>query len=197
MANYKITSIRVEIGPGVFITAEISSPEDAKQVLEDLKKYNLIVEDEQTRARLSHKHQQVSPAPPDDDSPEARLAGRASIPIATLRAAKILAFKEGTPQLFRPGMFASVSDATLSLLYAAEIGLKKSSIAYEDFKALFEAQNIKSGSSLPLLLSNLHNGGYIDKKAYATDRTIRLTAKGEKKAEEVLKSLCGKKQAAS
>jgi hypothetical protein len=193
MPSYKITSIRVEIRPGVFITAEVSNVEDVKHVLEDLKKVDLLAEDETARARRSQKHQPSPPASTEDDSPEARLAGRASIPVATLHAAKILAFKDGVPQLFRPGMFASVSDATLSLMYAAEIGLKKSSIAYEDFKALYEAQNIKSGSPLPMLLSNLHNGGYIDKKAYSTDRTVRLTAKGEKKAEEVLKSLCGQK----
>jgi Mn-dependent DtxR family transcriptional regulator len=42
-----------------------------------------------------------------------------------------------------------------------------------------------------MLLSNLKNSNYIDKKAYSTDRTLTLTAKGEKKAIEVLKSLIG------
>jgi len=194
MPSYKITSIRVEIRPGVFITAEASGPEDVKHFLDDLKKQGLLVDEGPLVDRPPTRHQSTPPASKDEESPEARLASRASIPIAALRTAKILAFKDGTPQLFRPGMFGSVSDATLSLMYAAEIGLKKSSITYDDFKVLFEAQNIKSGSPLPMLLSNLHNGGYIDKKAYSSDRTVRLTAKGEKKAEEVLKSLCGQKQ---
>jgi Mn-dependent DtxR family transcriptional regulator len=42
-----------------------------------------------------------------------------------------------------------------------------------------------------MLLTNLRNAGYVDKKAYAVDRTVRLTAKGATKAEEVIQGLCG------
>jgi hypothetical protein len=62
-------------------------------------------------------------------------------------------------------------------------------MAYDDFKDLYDAQNIKSGSSLPVLLTNLRNAGYIDKKTYSADQTIRLTAKGSNKAEDVIKAL--------
>ena len=36
MANYKITAVTVEVRPGVTLTAEIASPADLKQLLEDL-----------------------------------------------------------------------------------------------------------------------------------------------------------------
>ncbi len=42
-----------------------------------------------------------------------------------------------------------------------------------------------------MLLTNLRNVGYIDKKAYGADRTERLTAKGANKAEAVIKTICG------
>lgn len=196
MPSYKITEVRVEVRPGLFITAEASGPADVKLLLEDLQNQGLFVEPAPSPgAGKPPLRQPPAPEPNHhEEAPEARLATRASIPLAILRSAKILAYKDGNPQLLRPSIFGSVSDATLSLLYATEVGLKKSSVAYDDFKALFEAQNIKSGTPLPMLLSNLHKAGYIDKKAYSTDRTVRLTAKGERKAEEVVKSLCGIKQ---
>ena len=95
------------------------------------------------------------PERPADESPIARIETRASLASGKLASAKVLAFKDGNPQLLRPGAFASVSDATLSLLYAVEIGLKKPSIPYDDFKDLYDAQNIKSGSALAMLLTNL------------------------------------------
>jgi hypothetical protein len=97
------------------------------------------------------------------------------------------------PQLLRPSTFPSVSDATLALIYALEVGVRNTNIAYEDFKAVFDAQNIKTGTPLPMLLSNLKNSGYVDRAAYGSNRTVRLTAKGEKKAEEVLRIACGSK----
>ena len=72
-----------------------------------------------------------------------------------------------------------------------EIGLKRSAVSFDDFEDLHDAQNIKSGTPLPMLMTNLRNAGYIDKKAYATDRTVRLTAKGAAKAEQVITALCG------
>lgn len=89
----------------------------------------------------------------------------------------------------KPTLFNAVSDAALVLLFSVEAGLKRSSIEYEAFKGLYESQNIKSGSSLPMLLNNLKNANYIDKKTYDSDRTVRLTAKGEKRAINVLKEV--------
>ena len=36
-------------------------------------------------------------------------------------------------------------------------------------------------------LTDLRNSGYLDKRVYSVGRELRLTAKGEKKAVEVLK----------
>lgn len=188
MASYKITGVTVEVKPGVTLTAEVSSPAELKQLLEDLREEGFA-----SATVTEGKGAPLRPQPerPVDESPIARIETRASLASGKLASAKVLAFKDGNPQLLRPGAFASVSDTTLSLLYAVEIGLKKPSIPYDDFKDLYDAQNIKSGSALPMLLTNLRNAGYIDKKAYTADRTLRLTAKGATKAEEVIKGLCG------
>ncbi len=188
MVSYKITTVMVEVKPGVTMTVELSSLADLKQLLADLEKEGFAkatVIDRKTEPR-------PAPQPPDTgETPINRMETRISLPPGKLAAAKLIAFKDGVPQLLRPNGFESVSDAALSLLYAAEIGMKKSSMAYDDFKDLYDAQNIKSGSSLPMLLTNLRIAGYIDKKLYGTDRTIRLTAKGEAKAQQVIKVLCG------
>jgi len=186
MANYKISSVSIEIRPGVVLTAEISSPADLNELLNDLEKEGLKIAPPQQRERQDQNRDERNIL---QDNPIGRIETRASLSQGKLAAAKLLAFKDGNPQLLRPSAFSSVSDATLCLLYAVEIGLEKSSIAYDDFKDLYDSQNIKSGSALPLQLSNLRIAGYIDKKAYTTDRTIRLTAKGATKAEEVIKSL--------
>ncbi len=188
MANYKITGVTVEVKPGVVLTAEVSSPAELKQLLDDLHEegFGSATPADKSRRTVS-PHSEL----PIEESPIVRIETRASLASGKLASAKVLAFKDGNPQLLRPGAFASVSDATLFLLYAVEIGLKKPSMPYDDFKDLYDAQNIKSGSALPMLLTNLRNAGYIDKKAYAADRTIRLTAKGAAKAEEVIKGLCG------
>jgi len=188
MASYKITAVTVEVRPGVVLTVEISSLADLKQLLADIHEDGLarIPPADKTR-RTDSGH----PAPLVDESPISRIETRASLGSGKLTAAKVLAFKDGNPQLLRPAALSSISDATLFLLYAVEIGSKKPSIAYDDFKDLYDAQNIKSGTSLPMLLTNLRNAGYVDKKAYAADRTVRLTAKGATKAEEVIQGLCG------
>jgi len=42
-----------------------------------------------------------------------------------------------------------------------------------------------------MILNNLKNAGYVDKKAYEENRILLLTAKGERKGIEVVKSACG------
>lgn len=187
MANYKITGVTVEVRPGVMLRAEISSTAELRLLLDDLQREGFggtTSPDDSRRPGVN------PPKEPVDESPISRIETRASLPSGKLASARVLAFKDENLQLLRPGAFASVSDATLSLLYAVEIGLKKPSIPYDDFKDLYDAQNIKSGSALPMLLTNLRNAGYVNKKAYAAERMISLTAKGVTKAEEVIKSLC-------
>ena len=188
MSSYKISKVTVKVKPGVTLTAEVSNAADVKQLLKDLQEEGFARPMETPRRK-----EMPAPMPelPGDESPLNRIETRASLAPSKLSSAKVLAFKDSSPQLLRPGAFDSVSDATLSLLYAVEIGSKRPSIPFDDFRDLYDAQNIKSGSPLPVLLSNLRNGGYIDKKAYAADRTIRLTAKGATKAEEVIRGICG------
>jgi hypothetical protein len=189
MASYKITEVRVEVRPGVTLIAEVSSAEDLRELLEDLRKEG-VWKVAATATKVAAESAAASESSLDE-TPEDRIETRASLTPGRLAAAKVIAFKDDTPQLLRPTVFASVFDAALSLIYAVEIGLKKSSIPYDDFKDLYDAQNIKSGTPLPMLLTNLRNAGYIDKKAYGADRTVRLTAKGATKAEEVIAGLCG------
>jgi len=190
MPSYKISKVRVKVKPGVTLTADVSSAADVKQLLKDLEEEGFASPIETPR-RKGIAVAKAEPQHPGDESPLARIETRAALAPSKLVSAKILAFKDSNPQLLRPSDFESVSDATLSLLYAVEIGAKRPSIPFDDFRDLYDAQNIKSGSPLPVLLTNLRNAGYIDKKAYATDRTIRLTAKGETKAAEVFRDLCG------
>jgi hypothetical protein len=100
-----------------------------------------------------------------------------------------LAFKDDVPQLLRPSAFNKAMEAALVLLHAVETGLRNSTIEYESFKALYEDQNIKSGTPLSMLITNLRNLGYLDKKEYRDSRKLRLTPKGDKKAIEILKKL--------
>ena len=187
MSSYKITGVRVEVRPGLTITAEVGTASEIKDLLDDLKAEGFEA------ALAPEKTRRPSRAASDaavEESPVHRIETRASLAPGKLAAANILGFKDDVPQLLRPGAFSSISDATLSLLYAVEIGLKRFSVAFDDFKDLYDAQNIKSGTPLPMLMTNLRNAGYIDKKAYATDRTVSLTAKGVAKAEQVITALC-------
>lgn len=194
-AGYNIREVRVRIGPGVTVIAEVSSIDDIGGLLKDLRSKGLEPSDldKDTSRKAEGKKPPGGKSPmagAEPDSPAGLMETRADLAAGSLGSAKVLAFKDGVPQLLRPGTFSSVSDAMLALIYALEVGVKNTNIAYEDFRAVFEAQNIKTGTPLPILLSNLKNSGYVDKAAYASNRTVRLTAKGEKKAEEVLKLAC-------
>src|SRR2546430_11392885 len=120
MASYKITGVAVEVRPGVTLTVELSSPADLKQLLADLEKEGFakaaVVE-----RKVEPRTPVPAPPPDKDETPISRMETRISLPPGKLAGAKLIAFKDGVPQLLRPSAFESVSDATLSLLYAAEI----------------------------------------------------------------------------
>lgn len=65
-------------------------------------------------------------------------------------------------------------------------------VNYDDFAALYGAQNLKSGSPLSMPITNVRNAGYLDSRAYSDGRRLRLTAKGDQKAVQVLKRLMEK-----
>lgn len=188
-SNFKLKELRIIVKPGVTLIADVDTVEDVHALLENLSQNGLY----DTKAIESgggdvEQRTEQSDARVDNETPESRIELRAELTRGYLRQKNVLAFKDGVPQLLRPTTFPAVTDAALVLIFAVEAGLKKSSISFDDFKALYEEQNIKSGSSLAMLLNNLKNAGYLDKKAYLSDRTIRLAAKGEKRAAEILKS---------
>lgn len=186
--NFKFRELRIQIKPGTTLVLDVTSLEEVKEVLALLKEQELITE-----------HVPPMPSvlpsvnlPTSTDDPHTLVELKAGIPPGSLLAKKILAIKDGIPQLLRNNLFSNVTDAVLVLAYAIEIGLRIPRIPYDQFKPLFEAQSIKSGSSLALLLNNLKGRGYIDKKLYDTDRTISLSGKGAQKASDVLQAIAGK-----
>jgi hypothetical protein len=184
--SYKLSEVRVTLPNGTVVTAEVSNIDDIKELLSNLGQFGLSPTHLKTNDLLE-KPTKVEDS--DIDSPEARVETRADLAGGSLRAKSVLAFKDGVPQLLRPNAFGSVADASVALLFAVEVGLKKNSLEFDAFKGLYESQNIKSGSPVSMLLTNLRNAKYLDSKLYSAERKVRLTAKGEAKAIEVLKAL--------
>ncbi len=180
----KYRELHLKIGEGVTLIVDVTTKEDIQAALAELVEFGVGLESPGSKAKTLPND--PGSATPKDDSPDARLEVRAGLDQGSLKKKNVLAHKDGIPQLLRPAAFQNVSDAALTLIFSVEAGLKKPSVSFDDFKALYDAQNIKSGSPLSMLLNNLKNAGYIDKGQYGQDRTIRLTAKGEKKATEVL-----------
>ncbi len=188
--NFKLRELRIQIQLGVTLIVDVTTIDEVKELLVFLKEHDLLKEQQ---AIIQPNPPSVTPQVLTDD-PQGRVELNAGIPSGSLVSKRILAFKDDVPQLLKPALFGNVTDAVLALAYAVETGLRSSKIPYEQFKSLFEAQSIKSGSSLALLLNNLKGSGYIDKKLYDTDRTISLTAKGSQRASEVLQSIAGKSE---
>jgi hypothetical protein len=184
--NYKIRELRVELRPGVVLVIDVDSIEAVNKILKDLRATKLF-------ALEGAPGKEIKDTKLPTEDPTSRLELRANLPGGSLSAKNILAFKDNVPQLLRPNLFKTVSDAALVLLYAVEGGLRQASIDYESFRGLYDSQNIKSGSPLAMLITNLRNANYIDRKAYLADRTLRLTAKGDRKAREVLNELASRK----
>ena len=187
MSQIRYRELHIRLNDSIALVIDVGSKEEIKNALAELAEFSQLVPGNQ---KSSHTADAPETNLADDaESPETRLEVRAGLEKGSLRSKTILAFKDSTPQLIRPSSFASVSDATLTLLLAVEAGLKRSSISFDDFRTIYDAQNIKTGSQLTMLLNNLKNSGYIDKTQYNNDRTIRLSAKGERKATEVLATL--------
>lgn len=186
--SYKLKEVQVTLSDGSVVTAGIESIEDLKKLLNDLEHLGVESVEQQQRKRQVEKGADTT----SDETPESQVETRASLSKGSLRAKQVLAFKDGVPQLLRPNAFDSVADASVALLFAVEAGLKKNSLEFDAFKGLYESQNIKSGSPVSMLLTNLRNAKYLDSKLYAAERKVRLTAKGETKAIEVLKGLVEK-----
>jgi len=179
---YKLKEVHIQIQDGVTLIAEVSSVAAVWALLDELGSGEIKVIKHKATSKPPQNNEEK-----DSDSPTARLESKAELTSGSLGAKKVLAFKDDVPELLKPNAI-SITDAVLILLFAVETGLRKNKIEYESFKGLYEAQNIKSGSPLAMTVTNLRNAGYLDKKVYENEKSLRLTAKGESKAIEVLKS---------
>jgi len=181
----KYRELRIDIGNGVTLVVDVATKADVEAALKELADFGVTL-DKEGGKDVRDEDKPAPQAPVHGDTPDARLELRADLLPGSLRKKNILVFKDGIPQLLRPSSFPAVSDAALILIFSVEAGLKKPSLTFDEFRALYDAQNIKSGSPMSMLLNNLKNSNYIDKVVYGRDRTVRLTGKGEKKATEVL-----------
>lgn len=186
--KYTLREVRVEIQPGVILIAEVASIDSVSSLLNDLKakQFKPVARGLEPGDPGSHPNKNLA-----GETPASKVEVNAAIPDGSLHDKNILAFKDDVPQLLRPSAFDSVTEAALVLLHAVETGLRNQEIDYESFKGLFEEQNVKSGTPLSMLMTNLRNSGYLDKTAYKNGRRLRLTAKGDKRAIEILKGLVG------
>jgi len=185
--KYLLKEVHIEVQPGVKLIAEVPTLEALLALLSDLKKKNfspVVAKKEGKHIKEEHKKETGVTG----DSPAGRIEINAGIPTGSLLKSNVLAFKDNVPQLLRPSTFKSVMDAALVLLHAVETGLREQTIEYESFKALYEDQNVKASTPLSMLMTNLRNGGYLDKKDYRESRKLRLTPKGDKKAIEIIKT---------
>lgn len=186
-APYKIRELQIPVEGGAMVIIEVGSLDGVRAALEAFSESGLAV------AAPIRPPAPPTPATPstedngdDGESPEARIAQQIGATTADVTKAGLLGFKNSTPQILKP-QDHSVTDALVLLLYAMEVGQGTTKVAYEDFKELYEAQNIKSNSPLSMRITDLRNGGYVDKKIYKQDRSLSLTAKGQKKAVEYIK----------
>lgn len=182
--NYTIREVQIELCPGVILISDVQSLSAVRKLLDDTKKEGLLDKILEKNKEIKTEHDKGA----STDDPVSKIELKAGITSGEIATANIIAFKDNVPQLMKPNSFTNPSDAVLFLLFAIETGLGRSKVDYDSFKGLYEDQNIKSGSPLTVMFTNLRNGGYLDKKEYLAGRSLRLTAKGEKKAIEVLKA---------
>jgi hypothetical protein len=186
--KYLLKEVHIEVQQGVKLIAEVPTLEALHKLLSDIKKNNIspvAIKKEHNQGKGESKKVIETLS----DTAAGKIEINAGLTAGTLLKSNILAFKDDVPQLLRPSAFNKAMDAALVLLHAVETGLRNSTIEYESFKALYEDQNIKSGTPLSMLITNLRNLGYLDKKEYRDSRKLRLTPKGDKKAIEILKKL--------
>lgn len=185
--GYTITRTEISLSGGVKVVADVSTAAGITELLRDLKAagFGEPIADSNNEAMVAERRKRID----DLEDPARRVEMQAGLDAGRLAGAKILAVKDGIPQLLQKSIFPTVTDAILVLMYTLEVGLKQNPVGYEEFAALFESQNLKAGSPLSMLVTNLRNAGYLDKRAYSDGRKLRLAAKGESKAVEVLKKL--------
>ncbi len=188
--KYKIKEVNVALTNGITVKVEIEKIEDLKDLIDDLKNIGLLdlTAKPADKGEQSIKNKREKEENSDDDNPLSKVELRADLDEGILTSKKVLGFKNGIPQLFKPGSIAP-TESLLVLLFAIENGLNLTKISFDEFKAVFEGQGIKSGTPLNMLTTNVKNSNYIDKKTYDNDRHLTLSSKGADKAKEILKKL--------
>lgn len=188
--KYKIVEVNVALKNGITVKVEIDKIESLKDLIDDLKNIGLLdlsakPGDKDDNLNKKNKEKETEE---NDDNPLLKVELRADLDDGVLSSKKVLGFKNGIPQLFKPGNITP-SESLLVLLFAIENGLSISKISFDEFKAIYEGQGIKSGTPLNMLTTNIKNSNYIDKKTYDNDRHLTLSSKGADKAKEILKKL--------
>jgi hypothetical protein len=119
------------------------------------------------------------------EDPLEKIALRLDMPGDKLRSASLFGVKAGKVQILRTQKFAA-SEALMAICFVSEIGVGRPALSYEDLKEAFEESRVRSKSPLYMIISNLGNLGYIDKKRYDSQQEVVLTAKGETKVREAI-----------
>lgn len=120
------------------------------------------------------------------DGPLGRLARELDVAVEDVK--KVLGIKGEQVDLFRASRL-KVADALSAICLAYEKGLGKSGMAYETFKSLVDANQIKMKTPLPTVCFNLIQSGRVDRRQYDDAKVIVLTPEGERKAADTLKAL--------
>jgi hypothetical protein len=180
---YTITHAEISLPNGLKIVADVSTIDGIRKLIEDLQGTEFAPTSDNKGPGEGQRNRE------EEQDPIKRMEMQAGLQSGCLLSAKILAIKDSTPQILRRSLFGNLTEAILVLMFALETGLRQNPVNYEAFSSLFEGQNLKSGSPLSMLITNLRNAGYLDNRAYTDGRNLRLTAKGDTKAIEVLKRL--------
>jgi hypothetical protein len=181
---YTIKHVEISLPNGLKVRADVSTIDGIRKLVEDLQGTELAPVERDTEGSGEGVGDRE-----EKQDPIKRIEMQAGLQSGCLLSAKILAIKDDTPQILQRSLFGNLTEAILVLLFALETGLRQSRVNYDAFSSLFEGQNLKSGSPLSMLITNLRNAGYLDNKIYSDGRNLRLTAKGDTKAIEVLKRL--------
>jgi hypothetical protein len=124
------------------------------------------------------------------EDPLERIALRLDVPGDKLRTANLFGVKGDKVQILKTQKFTA-SEAVMAICLVSETGLGRPALSYEDLKEAFQESSIKSKSPLYMIISNLGNLGYIDKKRYDSQAEVVLTAKGEAKVGQAISKALG------
>lgn len=182
--------IEVFIGRTIKVITDIENDEDIinnlsvlEKIKDQLLKFDKIFGQERPLKTASTSQLQT-PVLPEDDPYEKIANMLDNVTAVDLRAMKIFSIKDQNVQLLKPNQF-KVMDAICVLLFILEVGIGKRDIEYDAFRDIFESQNIKSGSPLTMLMTNMKVAKYIDAKKYSS-KIVSLTPKGQEQAIAIL-----------